>query len=224
MDRPRDSQTPPAKKEKPMSSLQNSYLTAYNSISSFLWTAVLTRVVLTLAEQPASIVYHSTNTLLTWTQTLALLEPLHSLVGVVRAPLLTTVMQVASRFLLVWGIMYPYPQLATDEKFRGSWAYCSMVIAWSVTEVVRYAFFAMSLQGGVPQILKWMRYNLFFVLYPLGISSECWLVYLAATGPAKYTQVGGLPISWGLYAVLAIYVPGELAENIRMDILRLTDF
>lgn len=112
---------------------------------------------------------------------------------------MTTIMQVSSRFLLVWLIVYPFPHLAVLSPF-----YSSMLIAWSVTEVIRYSFFALSLSGLTPSFLTWLRYNTFFVLYPLGISSECALVYLATEPAGKLGDV----YTYALYAVLAIYVPG----------------
>ena len=110
-------------------------------------------------------------------------------------------MQVASRFLLVWGIAYNFP--ATTQH---SPAYSTMLLAWSFTEVVRYSYFVFTLSGlGVPPLLSFLRYNTFMILYPLGISSECWLVY-SATGPAR--RQWGQELEWALYAILAIYVPG----------------
>jgi very-long-chain (3R)-3-hydroxyacyl-CoA dehydratase len=113
---------------------------------------------------------------------------------------MTTLMQVASRFLLVWGIVHPFPQV-TASPF-----YTSMLVAWSVTEVIRYSYFALTLSGFQPKFLTWLRYNTFFVLYPMGISGECALIYFA-TGPAGRLN----PLyPWVLYAILAIYVPGKL--------------
>ena len=39
-----------------------------------------------------------------WVQTVALLEVLHVLLGLLRSALPTTALQVASRLLLVWGV------------------------------------------------------------------------------------------------------------------------
>ncbi|CAC9888407.1 unnamed protein product [Aureobasidium pullulans] len=48
-----------------------------------------------------------------------------------------------------------------------------MLIAWSITEVIRYSYFAINLStGSVPNAWLWLRYNTFFILYPLGISSS----------------------------------------------------
>lgn len=107
-------------------------------------------------------------------------------------------MQVMSRLLLVWGITYPFP-FVTQAPF-----YASMLVAWSVTEVIRYSFFATSLAGIQPSFLTFLRYNTFFILYPLGIFSECSLIFITS----KYLQGTEQYI---LYAILAIYVPGRSA-------------
>jgi very-long-chain (3R)-3-hydroxyacyl-CoA dehydratase len=80
-----------------------------------------------------------------------------------------------------------------------------MLLAWSVTEVVRYSYFVFNLSGtGVPKAWVWMRYNFFLALYPIGVASECWLVW-KASGPAGEMWEG---FRYGLWAVLGIYVPG----------------
>lgn len=114
-------------------------------------------------------------------------------------------MQVASRLLLVWGIGHFFPVTTAASP-----AFSSMLVAWSVTEVIRYGYFAINLRfGGVPDALTWLRYNTFFVLYPLGISSECWLIWKAVE-PAKAYGVG---LEWALIGVLLIYVPGSLLHE-----------
>ncbi|KAG5976201.1 hypothetical protein E4U55_007454 [Claviceps digitariae] len=110
-------------------------------------------------------------------------------------------MQVSSRLLLVWPIINTWPFLATSPF------YSSMLLAWSVTEVIRYTYFALSLAQMLPPVLTWVRYTTFYVLYPLGITSECMLVY-GATGPAAQYSSGGVAVVV-LYAILAIYVPGS---------------
>jgi very-long-chain (3R)-3-hydroxyacyl-CoA dehydratase len=124
---------------------------------------------------------------------------LHSLLGVVRAPLFTTLMQVSSRFLLVWAVVDVFPFLALSPF------YSSMLIAWSVTEIIRYSFFALTLSGFQPKFLTWLRYNTFFVLYPVGIFSECWLIWLATTPAGHLNEL----YKFALQAILAIYVPGS---------------
>lgn len=115
---------------------------------------------------------------------------------------MTTLMQVASRFLLVWAIVDVFPFLALSPF------YSSMLIAWSVTEIIRYSFFALSLSGYQPKFLTWLRYNTFFVLYPIGISSECMLIWFATDPAGNINEL----YKWALYAILVIYVPGKLKE------------
>lgn len=47
-----------------------------------------------------------------WTQTLAVLEIVHSALGWVRSPLGTTGAQVASRIYTVWGVVEAVPQVS----------------------------------------------------------------------------------------------------------------
>ena len=119
------------------------------------------------------------------------------LIGLVRSPISTTVIQVASRLLLVHLIVAPFPEATTSSPF-----YASMLVAWSVTEVIRYAYFFQSLRGVDPGFLTWLRYNTFFVLYPMGISSEVVMIWKAKA------EMGDLE-SAAVWAVLAIYVPGK---------------
>ncbi|KAI1203736.1 tyrosine phosphatase-like protein [Nemania serpens] len=164
---------------KPKSSpAKNGYLVLYNAMSAILWLTVLGRVVGITAIRGPQLAYPAVGEFCKWTQTLAGMEVLHSLFGIVRAPLVTTFMQVFSRYAIVWGVTGLFPGVAASP------AYASMLLAWSATEVVRYTYFAMTLSGARPAPLHWLRYHAFFVLYPLGISSEAWLIWRAVE-PAR---------------------------------------
>jgi very-long-chain (3R)-3-hydroxyacyl-CoA dehydratase len=108
-------------------------------------------------------------------------------------------MQVSSRLLLVWAIVHAYPAATSTSPF-----YSSMLTAWSVTEVIRYSYFVFNLRGSVPDFLTWLRYNTFYVLYPLGITSEVALVWKASVSGEV-----GAPVKWVLWGVLGVYVPGS---------------
>lgn len=80
-----------------------------------------------------------------------------------------------------------------------------MVIAWCVTEVVRYSFYGLNLLiGTAPYVSTWMRYSLFFILYPVGAGSEFMLVQLAKPFEKRSWAF------WGMTAVSAIYGPGKI--------------
>ena len=136
---------------------------------------------------------------LTYVQTAALFEVLHSLLGWVRAPLMTTAMQVASRLFLVWAVNDVIPEIHTH------WSFSTMVIAWSIAECVRYIFYVFHLSGGeVPKVIMWARYNFFLVLYPVGVFSEMTMVYQAL----PYAKAISPLYYYGLIVVALIYIPG----------------
>ncbi|KAI0329694.1 PTPLA-domain-containing protein [Cubamyces sp. BRFM 1775] len=127
-------------------------------------------------------------------QSWAALEVLHVLLGWVRSPLVTTLIQVGSRLYLVWGVTYLFPQTHTNPL------YASMVLSWSLTEVVRYSFYACNLLGSEPSLLLFLRYTLFYVLYPTGASSEALLIYATIPYPGL-----GLSHSFAPDALAAVH-------------------
>ena len=111
-------------------------------------------------------------------------------------------MQVSSRLGLVWPIVSAHPTHTTPSPF-----YSTMLLAWSITEVIRYSYFVLHLRGYVPEFATWLRYNTFYILYPVGILSEMVMV-LKTIGPAG--REWGTGAQWALLGALAAYVPGML--------------
>lgn len=160
-----------------------------------------------------------------YVQSAALLEVLHVLLGFVRSPLGTTATQVASRLYLVWGIAprfesvrlppsllsipqsRAYLRSVRRAQARASPFFASMVLSWSVTEVIRYTFYAASLVGSEPRLLIWLRYTTFYVLYPTGAGSEAFVAL--ATLPLK-TPLNEWDVeSIGRAVLFGIWWPGE---------------
>lgn len=54
-----------------------------------------------------------------------------------------------------------------------------MVLSWAMTEVIRYSFYAFSLVGVTISSLLYLRYTMFYILYPTGAFSEAFLIYAA---------------------------------------------
>ncbi|KAK7205424.1 tyrosine phosphatase-like protein [Myxozyma melibiosi] len=180
-------------------SLTEFYLVAYNTISAFFWAAVLLRVVLILPLLGPENVAGGTADFARWVQTGALLEIVHSLVGIVKSPVVTTVIQVSSRILLTWGVTYLFPKSGARHL-----AYSTMLISWSVTEIIRYSFYASNLKGSVPKWLTWLRYNTFFVLYPSGVTSELLVVYASLDDAKQFSVL----YYYLLIAIMISYIPG----------------
>ena len=88
-----------------------------------------------------------------------------------------------------------------------------MVLSLSLTEVVRYSFYACTLLGFEPRPLVFLRYTLFYVLYPSGASSEAFLI-LATLPPPPFGWARGAGLVGDLYTrvrefLFAIWWPGE---------------
>eukprot|EP01006_Ploeotia_vitrea_P014594 TRINITY_DN3964_c0_g1_i1.p1 TRINITY_DN3964_c0_g1~~TRINITY_DN3964_c0_g1_i1.p1 ORF type:complete len:724 (-),score=94.91 TRINITY_DN3964_c0_g1_i1:984-3155(-) len=149
------------------------YLKIYNSFQTVGWGYVLAKAI--AAAVQGSNVWEAVATPLNFFQKLAALEAVHSLLGMVRAPFATTAMQVLSRVMLT-------NLIPRSDDAQAQWGSKAVVFAWAITEVFRYLFFAAS--GGnaaaLPksqQWMTWMRYTLFIVLYPLGVSGELKCMY-----------------------------------------------
>ncbi|KAJ7072385.1 PTPLA-domain-containing protein [Mycena amicta] len=134
-------------------------------------------------------------------QTFALLEVAHVLLGWVRSPLQTTAMQVSSRLWIVWGIVQQF------GVARANPLYTSCVLAWSITEIVRYSFYASNLLGYEPPLLLYLRYTLFYVLYPIGAGSEAFLSYATLPLPSGVPTLKSLA-GWsaGEYFRLGLFI------------------
>lgn len=116
-------------------------------------------------------------------------------------------MQVWSRLVMVHVLWPNFPDLAAS-----SWPNATMLFAWSLTEVVRYSYFfgllgGLDALGGLPAWLKWLRYNGFWVLYPIGIASECALLWRAVP-LANAGEPNGSMLGLFLGACLGAYLPG----------------
>lgn len=205
---------------KTSSSPTQRYLVAYNAVCFVLWSIITLRAVVLIpvlaSHGKLHSIFEALFTFLKWTQTIALLEVVHAVLGLVRASPITTAMQVASRILVVWVVLQLYPQIvatttplgkAVPGSTTGPLAFSGILLAWGVTEVIRYGFFVWKtvISDQIPSWLTWLRYNTFFVLYPIGISSECLLMYLALAPAEKQDKnVDSL-----LKLVLIIYIPGS---------------
>ncbi|KAJ2782236.1 hypothetical protein H4R18_002380 [Coemansia javaensis] len=152
------------------SGVAESYLIAYNATSFGGWAYVLVQTVLYLGEHGADLggLFGRIGWPLICVQTCALLEVVHALAGLVRSSALTVLMQVYSRQLVVWGTLF----LFDCPEVRASYALVAMVLAWSITECVRYSHYTLSLLDVSAPPLLYLRYTLFYVLYPTGVTGE----------------------------------------------------
>ncbi|KAM3163359.1 Very-long-chain (3R)-3-hydroxyacyl-CoA dehydratase [Lachancea thermotolerans] len=178
-------------------------LALYNLFSAGLWGYLLYNAIVVYPKIGQPEFFYEIKSTLNAIQCGALIEVFNSLFGIVRAPLLTTFAQVASRLLLTIGVFQYLPEAENAHNKT----FVSLVIAWSITEVVRYSFyyFNLTLTSGAPKLLVLLRYNLFWVLYPLGVASELLIIYSALpVGESKYSA----NVKWALIAAMLTYIPG----------------
>ncbi|CEO97754.1 very-long-chain (3R)-3-hydroxyacyl-CoA dehydratase [Plasmodiophora brassicae] len=150
------------------------YLLAFNVASSALWGVVLALAIQHVwLSATATGLYAAVQPWIRVSQGLAILEVVHAWVGLVRSPVMTVALQVASRLFILFTVVEQVPAIQDD------WYVAMLVGAWACVEIPRYAYYALNLFDAVPYPLLWLRYSLFIVLYPIGISAELLCAYHA---------------------------------------------
>ncbi|CAH1102667.1 unnamed protein product [Psylliodes chrysocephalus] len=158
---------------KGCASAANGYLIAYNGIQTVGWTYLLFQVFSHYLFTPSVPLYDQVKWTVILFQNAAVLEVVHAATGLVRANPVLTAFQVASRVIVVCGIL-----MATEAP-RHSIGLALALLAWSVTEIIRYSMYTLSLLGQAPYFLTWLRYSTFTILYPIGITGELLCIYAA---------------------------------------------
>ena len=174
-----------------------------------------------------SLVWENVELPLKISQSVAVMEVLHAASGIVRSPVMITATQVASRIWILWGIVCLAPEATTTSvanlaipQIPGLGIQLSIITlltAWCLSEMIRYGFFACKEANLQPYFMVWLRYSGFLILYPLGVSSELAMVWLALPViKMKKTLSVELPnpfnfaFSYHVVCILAVaaYLPG----------------
>ena len=117
--------------------MATAYLVIYNLAQTLGWSYIMVAGALAYCESPTKI-YSAVELPLQVFQTLAVLEVVHALLGVVRSNVFVTAFQVASRVFLVW------PILAVFAESQSSVGFPMLLAAWTITEIIRYGCVNMS--------------------------------------------------------------------------------
>lgn len=129
-------------------------------------------------------------------------EVIHAVLGMVPSSPLTTAMQITSRVGAVQVVA-----CASSSASRSAmlpWM-TLFYIAWSVTEVIRYLYYALNTAGVQVAPLTWLRYSTFLLLYPAGVTGELGTVFTALPEmAAKATEPCGLSSSCGTLPALLV--------------------
>ncbi|KAM3966810.1 3-hydroxyacyl-CoA dehydratase 1 [Aphomia sociella] len=165
--------TQKSKKSGP-SAIGKCYLLAYNGIQTLGWSYLLLNSTLHFLNRGTLDTFWPE---IKWTviifQNAAILEVLHAAIGLVPSGVFVVLMQVYSRVFLLCGV------LLVTHGATVSPGIPLCILAWSVTEIVRYGYYTLNLVDAVPQILLFLRYTTFIILYPVGVTGELLCMYYA---------------------------------------------
>ncbi|XP_030765327.1 very-long-chain (3R)-3-hydroxyacyl-CoA dehydratase hpo-8 [Sitophilus oryzae] len=149
------------------------YLVAYNFLQTIGWMRLLVQLILYYVNPQSKSLYDSVKYSLYIFQNAAVLEVIHAATGIVKSSAVMTAFQVASRVVVVCGVL-----LAT-ESARVGLGLPLALLAWSITEIIRYSNYFFNLVYAVPFVLKYLRYTTFIVLYPIGVTGELLCIWAA---------------------------------------------
>jgi len=138
------------------------------------------------------------------------LEVVHNVTGLVKGNAVLTFCQVTGRAV--------YAFIITDNfaNAREHPAYVTLLAVWSLSEIIRYLFYALNIMDLKVRVVTWLRYSLFIVLYPVGVASELTLLftalpavktstYLSLTLPNRFNATFSLYYALIIFALL--YIP-----------------
>ncbi|XP_013402118.1 very-long-chain (3R)-3-hydroxyacyl-CoA dehydratase 2-like [Lingula anatina] len=195
------------------SSLAKAYLLLYNIGQTIGWSCILFLSLqhYLITKSWVGLYRHSyIQLLLEVFQTLAYLEVLHCVLGLVKSNWFLTAVQIFSRVFLTWGVVWSIPEV------QDGWFVACFLLPWTLTEIIRYSFYALNLLNSVPYFLIWCRYTFFIVLYPIGVSGELFtqfsaLPYIKKTAIYTYPLPNRMNMSFDYYTVVIIlmlsYIP-----------------
>jgi very-long-chain (3R)-3-hydroxyacyl-CoA dehydratase len=145
----------------------------YNLISFIGWVIIL---LLNLINHPNILVIQIV-------QSIAILDVLFAFFKIIKTNYLIAFIQILSRYFIVWGPFYfgnvPHLVIRLLSSF------------WALSDSVRYLYY----YDTTNLLVKTIRYNLFWILYPLGIIFEVISCY--------YSPIGNHPI---LYLIAFLYI------------------
>ncbi|KAG2733451.1 hypothetical protein G9P44_002976 [Scheffersomyces stipitis] len=200
-----------------MPSISSVYLSLYNAVATSVWSAILILGLFDFIAAGAPFVAEDVKTsnyyishvysgdfphaVLVYVQLVnSAFDILHSAIGLVKSPLLTVLLQTLARSIITIGICYKLPEAPANWNLP---AFTAITVAWSLAEIIRYGFYAVKLAcDEVPSWMFWLRYNMFILLYPVGLVAESTVVISAL----KYTM--GSSYFFFLLFALSMYLPG----------------
>lgn len=159
------------------------YIDVYNSLGTIVGLSAL--VMISMDH-----IYKSSNFLFKMgcIQSFYLFEILNILFGISKAKIFPTVLQLSSRLFIIWPICYSYNYTHITVRL--------MLLCWFISDTTRYLFYLSR-----NRLIKFLRYNLFLLLYPVG--TFCEIILVSRT---ESTSIG--IFKYFLRAIMLFYIPG----------------
>uniref|UniRef100_A0A182XXC5 Very-long-chain (3R)-3-hydroxyacyl-CoA dehydratase n=1 Tax=Anopheles stephensi TaxID=30069 RepID=A0A182XXC5_ANOST len=197
---------------KEPSPIVKSYLILYNAAQVLGWCYMLYQLIAyyTIDKGTQQTLWEYLGFTVILFQNAALLEIVHAFTRIVPSNPVITTFQVLSRVMVVCGVVMATPTGKVSPGLPLA------ILAWSVTEIIRYAYYALNLIDAVPGLLIFLRYTTFIVLYPTGVTGELLCFFWAQSHVAKTKQWSiEMPNTYNftfsylyfLWAVMLLYIP-----------------
>lgn len=143
------------------------YLFAYNAVQVLGWSYMLYQLInFYIIKSPEVSNHDNLWSYIKWTviifQNAAVFEIVNAALGFVKSNVILTTFQVLSRVMVVVGVVMATP----DGKVSPGLPLA--LLAWSVTEIIRYGYYALNIINAVPHFVIYLRYTTFIALYPIG--------------------------------------------------------
>lgn len=197
---------------KESSTLTKLYLILYNGIQTVGWSYIFYQLVAyyTFDKGNGQTLWEYLGNAVIFFQNAAALEIIHAATRLVPSNPVITTAQVMSRVIVVCGIVMATPTGKTSPGLPLA------LLAWSITEIIRYGYYALNLLGSAPYFIIFLRYTTFIVLYPIGVTGEMLCVYWAQSYVRK-TKMWSIQMLnafnftfsyyFVLWVLLGLYIP-----------------
>lgn len=197
---------------KEPSPIVKAYLILYNGAQVLGWTYMLYQLIAyyTIDKGTDKTLWDYLGFTVILFQNAALLEIVHAFTRIVPSNPVITTFQVLSRVMVVCGVVMATPTGKVSPGLPLA------ILAWSITEIIRYGYYALNLVDAVPQVLIFLRYTTFIALYPIGVTGELLCFYWAQSHVAETKQWSvEMPNKYNftfsyfylLWMVMLLYIP-----------------
>jgi very-long-chain (3R)-3-hydroxyacyl-CoA dehydratase len=106
-------------------------------------------------------------------QLASVLEIVHAALNIVKGSPVSALMQWAGRSNIFFGVVRSVPEVQSTPYVA------AMLLAWTISEVIRYPWYAATTAKICPFWLTWLRYTAFIPLYPVGVVGEMGAAWFA---------------------------------------------